>query len=209
MVYDVVSEIPATNKSINVGLLNNYMGTYPNHFPKTEFKLSYNTTSLLLRFDVSDNFIIANSRNHFDSVWEDSCVEFFFTPSENIENGYFNFEINCCGKLYAHFQKSKRNGVERIDLSDIGKMNIKSHFVGTITQEIATPTNWFIEFEIPFEVLKKYTEVIMPQKGAKWRANFYKCADSSSHPHWITWNKINFPQPNFHLPEFFGTLNFE
>ncbi len=40
------------------------------------------------------------------------------------------------------------------------------------------------------------------------RANFYKCADLSAHPHFLSWNKVDVPTPNFHLPEFFGTLYF-
>jgi len=42
-----------------------------------------------------------------------------------------------------------------------------------------------------------------------WRANFYKCADSTSHPHWLTWSPVDHPTPHFHLPAFFGTLEFE
>jgi hypothetical protein len=47
-----------------------------------------------------------------------------------------------------------------------------------------------------------------PAPGVRWRANFYKCAEHNSHPHWLMWAPIDFPKPNFHLPEFFGTLEF-
>ncbi|MBU0476029.1 MAG: carbohydrate-binding family 9-like protein [Bacteroidetes bacterium] len=209
MVYKVKEADSFSNNGCEIGELNNFMGDFPTHFPKAKFKLSYNEKSLLLRFDLQDNFVIANSENHFDNVWEDSCVELFFTPSTNNEDGYFNLEINCCGKVYFQHQKSKRNQVKRMDINDIDKLNVKSSFSGSIKEEIVKPTNWFIECEIPFDILAKYSRIELPSIGVEWRANLYKCADASSHPHWLTWNKIDFPEPNFHLPEFFGELHFE
>jgi hypothetical protein len=32
-------------------------------------------------------------------VWTDSCVEFFFTPGPDLDDGYFNIEANCGGTL--------------------------------------------------------------------------------------------------------------
>jgi len=61
---------------------------------------------------------------------------------------------------------------------------------------------------IYFEILEKYHDLTPPVAGTIWRSNFYKCADESSHPHWLTWAPINFPRPSFHIPEFFGTLEF-
>lgn len=209
MVYKVKDSQSLSNANFEIGELSNFMGDLPAHFPKTKFQLGYNQNAIILRFDVDDNFVIANSENHFDKVWQDSCVEIFFTPSNNIEDGYFNLEINCSGKVYFQHQKSKRNEVNRIDITDIDKLNIKTSFSGTIKEEIIKPINWFIECEIPFDILAKYSKVEFPIKGVEWRANFNKCADSSSHPHWLTWNKIDYPEPNFHLPEFFGILRFE
>ena len=39
-----------------------------------------------------------------------------------------------------------------------------------------------------------------------WKANFYKCGDETLHPHFGCWNPVVAEEPNFHLPEFFGTL---
>ena len=44
--------------------------------------------------------------------------------------------------------------------------------------------------------------------GQTWRANFYKCADASVFPHWLTWSRVGLPEPDFHQPAFFGTLEF-
>ena len=43
---------------------------------------------------------------------------------------------------------------------------------------------------------------------ASVRANFYKCADKSAHPHFLAWNRVDTPAPDFHRPDFFGELTF-
>ena len=39
--------------------------------------------------------------------------------------------------------------------------------------------------------------VISPSPRAVWRVNFYKCADDTSHPHWLTWSPVELPDPKF------------
>jgi hypothetical protein len=58
-------------------------------------------------------------------------------------------------------------------------------------------------------LLKKFCSVVPPAENVVWRANFYKCGDQTSHPHWLTWAEVDCPQPNFHLPRFFDRLAFE
>lgn len=66
---------------------------------------------------------------------------------------------------------------------------------------------WTLEFSVPFAVLEKYIGVLEPIKGQTWRANFYKCGNETSHPHWISWMPLS--ARNFHNPESFGNLVFE
>ena len=75
--------------------------------------------------------------------------------------------------------------------------------------EIKEKITWYIEYKIPFRVISKYFGNGDPKSKTIWKGNFYKCADETSHPHWLTWNKVDYPTPNFHLPQFFGTLIFE
>ena len=62
---------------------------------------------------------------------------------------------------------------------------------------------------IPFAIIEKYASLKKPGQGVKWKANFYKCGDKTSHPHWLTWSVVENPKPNFHLPQYFGTLQFD
>ena len=38
--------------------------------------------------------------------------------------------------------------------------------------------------------------------GLRARMNLYKCGDDLSHPHFLSWQPIEAPKPNFHLPAF-------
>lgn len=201
------------NKSQFAGIeaieLKNFMGDKPEHFPQVEAKLVYDNDFLYVIFKVKDRYIKAVNTEYDSSVFQDSCVEFFFTPSNNIGQGYFNAEINCCGTILLRHQKVI--GIETIVISetDAKKFEIFSTFKGKVEPEITKPMEWVVEYKIPYEILEKYATVDKPKPKVIWRANFYKCADRTSRPHWLTWNKIELPTPDFHRPEFFGTLEFK
>ncbi len=78
-----------------------------------------------------------------------------------------------------------------------------------LDQEISEPITWFLEFKLPLKLLKKYSSISQPEKGVKWKANFYKTSSRSTNPHYLTWSKVHNPKPQFHLPQYFGTLIFK
>jgi hypothetical protein len=62
--------------------------------------------------------------------------------------------------------------------------------------------DWTLTVEIPFSLLG-----IDPDNlPESIRANFYKCGDGTSVPHYVSWNPIEVENPDFHRPEFFGEL---
>ena len=56
-------------------------------------------------------------------------------------------------------------------------------------------------------MLARYSGPLGTLAGRAWRANFYKCGDQTSHPHWAAWSPVD--ELNFHLPRCFGTIAFE
>ena len=68
-------------------------------------------------------------------------------------------------------------------------------------------TSWSMIEVIPASAL--FNHKIEEWSGLNFRANFYKCGDNLPNPHFLSWNKIDFPRPNFHLLEFFGEVVFE
>lgn len=186
-----------------------YMGDKPEHFPKVQAKVAYSDRALFVVFRVKDQFVKAISTKHQDPVYKDSCVEFFFYPKSAHEKGYFNLEMNCSGRMLFHHQRARGESKVVVTPRDISTIAVSHSMPDLIEEEIMEPTTWTVSYRLPFEILSHYQELQVPDSGTIWRANFYKCADGTSHPHWLTWNKVIFDKPNFHLPQYFGRLIFE
>ena len=195
-------------RSISPESLRHYMGKRPDHFPQTAVKLAYTATAIHVTFRVVDRYVRAVAAQHQDRVWEDSCVEFFYTPGTDSSMGYFNLEMNCGGTMLFHYNPAPRTGSIAIPMLDCERV-AKSHSLPRIVDpEIQEPVTWTVGFSIPFALIERYCPVHLPGQNVRWRANFYKCADNTSHPHWLTWSPVDHPQPDFHRPESFGVLKF-
>ena len=80
-------------KDADVIEIANYLGQKPDHFPKSQAKILYDDDNLYVFFKVEDQYVRAVAEQTHGKVWEDSCVEFFFTPGTDISQGYINIEI--------------------------------------------------------------------------------------------------------------------
>ena len=189
--------------------LKNYMGDKPDHFPETQFKVRYDEKNIYVIFQVKDNYVKAIAKKTHGRVWEDSCVEFFFTPGSDVSKGYFNLETNCKGVMLLGYTKNSNGDRGAVAEKDCKKITIANSLKRDVQTEITEPVTWSIEYAIPFSMLDKYIKVDKPSKGVRWRANFYKCGDKTSHPHWLTWAPVINPVPKFHIPEYFGWLEFQ
>lgn len=189
--------------------LNHHMGPRPSHFPRTEANLFFDGKAVRVMFRVQDRYVRAVAGHDQDRVFEDSCVEFFFTPGTDVSKGYFNLEMNCGGAMLFHFQTGRGKNRIIIPEKECEKISRRSSLPPRVDPEIQEPVTWTVSYRLPLGLMEKYAEVTLPAPGVQWRANFYKCGDKTSHPHWLTWSPVNLPRPDFHRPEFFGTLEFE
>jgi hypothetical protein len=142
-------------------------------------------------------------------VWNDSCVELFFSPDMNAPLKYFNLEINCGGTPLMHYNNIPRKEYVVLEPVDIEKIEIAHSLTLPMLHEITDPITWTIEYKIPFALLEKYSAITRPAPGVVWKANFYKIAGMGSNPHYLTWSLVKNALPDFHLPEFFGTISFQ
>ncbi len=189
--------------------IKNHMGNKPEHFPFTQAKIAYDVHSIYVIFRVEDKYVKAVNNTNQEPVYQDSCVEFFFSPEDDTQAGYFNLEMNCGGTMLFHHQVKPRTDQTHIAKEDVEQVEVAHSLPQIIDPEIEEETIWTVEYSIPFSILSKYHDFPMPRAGTIWRANLYKCADKTSHPHWITWAPVNVPNPDFHRPEFFGILEFK
>jgi Carbohydrate-binding family 9 len=195
-------------RSVTPVTLEYYMGEEPAHQPKVQAKVAYDDGFLYLIWRVEDKYVLAKRTKHQQDVCRDSCVEFFFTPGGDPKEGsYFNLETSCAGvKLFGAQFASKD---EKFTDQDFASIVTANSLTGPIDSEIVKPTTWTLEYKIPLDLLEKFARIERPKPGVTWRANFYKCADDASHPHWLTWSPVTNTQPSFHLPKYFGILAFE
>ncbi len=189
--------------------LANFMGPRPEHFPHTQAKLLYDESTLYVFFRVKDQYVRAVAEQFHDPVCQDSCVEFFFTCGTDIATGYFNLETNCSGMLLFYHQIKKGKNARAVATEDCKQIKVVSSLPEKVDPEVTEPTLWTVKYALPIDILRKYASVDAPGPHVLWKANFYKCADKTSHPHWLTWNPVDRPSPNFHLPQYFGTIEFE
>ncbi len=170
--------------------------------PTVSFKIAYTQDSILLRYDVKEQHIKAEYRNTNDPVYNDSCVEFFLSFDGT---NYYNLEFNCMGTgliAYGDANKEERKKLAN-DVVEQVKTNSTIHSQGGI----GVDKHWSLLLDIPFTVFQE--NAITALNGMRCTGNFYKCGDGLPIPHYVSWNRIDHPAPNFHLPQFFGELRFE
>ena len=183
-------------------------GKIPEHRPRTLARLCWDEQFLHVIFQVHDRYVRAVAERYQDRVCTDSCVELFFTPGADLGQGYFNIEMNCGGTALFRHQLGRSTGRKEVSEED-GRLLEAAHTLPSrVDPELPGPVTWVVCYRVPFDVLARYAPVDRPRAGVEWRANLYKCGDATSHPHWLTWSPMDLPAPDFHRPEFFGTLRF-
>lgn len=180
------------------------------HHPPTECKLLYDRHNIYGIFRVRDKYVRCIHTGFQSPVYKDSCVEFFLQPKEAA--GYFNFEFNCGGAMLASYVTDPTRtagtvkGYAPFTAEDNLRIKRYSDMPSIIEPEISKDTVWHLGFCIPFGILEKYSGKTSPAGGDTWRANFYKCGNDTSHPHWGSWAPLS--TLNFHLPDDFGEIQF-
>ena len=189
--------------------IENRMGEEPRFRPITEAKMLYDAANVYVIFRVRDKFVKSTVTTYNGHVSGDSCVEFFFSPNSAEPGHYFNLEVNAGGTPLIFFITNPRKEFTKLPDSLIDQIEIAHSLPNVVNPEITEEVTWTIEYRIPLGILKPFTEVTIPSPGVTWRANFYKTGSDTSNPHYYTWSPVSYPEPNFHLPEYFGVLTFE
>jgi hypothetical protein len=196
-------------RSIKPLRINKYMGEIPSFKPEVKAKLTYDDENVYFIFQVKDRFVRCVTKDTNGNVWEDSCVEFFFAPDPQYPQRYFNLEINCGGTPLMHYNLTPRKEIIKLSIDDIQEIEIAHSLPQIVNPEIQEPITWIIEGRIPFSILRKYANITHPITCTEWRGNFYKIADQTSNPHYISWAPIESAKPDYHSPQFFGIIEFE
>lgn len=169
---------------------------YPER-PEAMALIARSSHSLFLKFDVTEQSVRGTYTDDGSPVYQDSCVEFFVRHPD--DRRYLNFEFNCLGTCDAARRQSRELAAP---FAPTEYQRIRRHAsLGRTPVAIDDKaTSWRLLIEIPFELMDLDGQAL----PSALRVNFYKCGDLTKRPHFLSWNPIELPTPNFHCPEYFG-----
>lgn len=173
--------------------------------PKVQFRIAHSNNQIWLKYYVKEKSILAAVTETNGPVAGDSCVEFFFDPQGN--GNYYNFEFSCIGTAHLAYGPARQKRVY-VEPAIIEKEILVNSSLGN--QPFIENTGehtWEMTIVIPASTLVHDEGIQL--KGLTTNANFYKCGDKSAEKHYLTWNPIKTERPDYHRPEFFGTVIFE
>lgn len=178
----------------------NWPEAFP-YCPKMEFGIAHTDDAFLIHYRVEEQSVRAVAQKDNDSVWEDACAEFFISPAA--DGLYYNIECNCAGTLLLGVGEGRNN--RQLAAPEITRQIDRWASLGRTPFETRNqPTQWELALRIPYSVFFRHN--ITSLDGKTLRGNFYKCGDNLPVPHFISWNPISTPTPDFHCPQFFGQV---
>jgi len=127
-------------------------------------------------------------------LWDRDVCEIFLAPDASNPARYFEFEAAPTG--------------EWIDLGIVVKPDGREtdwEFVsGFTTAAKLEGDRLLIAMRIPWS-----DAIPKPRPGDVWRVNLFRCVGPEAQERYLAWLPTRTPEPNFHVPEVFGTLRFQ
>lgn len=179
----------------------NWASDFP-YCPITSFCIAYSLDALYIKYKVRGTMLKAEYEIDQQPVYEDSCVSFFC--KKPADEYYYNFEFNCIGTCLAKKRKGRKEDIILFTPKQLSLIERYSSMERRAFKELEGMFNWALTVKIPFEIL----ELDSQNLPEKLLGNFYKCADGTGSPHYLSWTPIKTPKPDFHRPEFFGEIIF-
>ena len=172
---------------------------------ETQVKILYSDTGIYCLFRCGDTKITATLKEDFLDLYNEDVVEVFFWTDETVPI-YFEYELSPLNyelPILVPNVKGSFVGWRPWHYEGLRKTR-HGTFITKAKSNTDSVVSWTAEFFIPFSLLRPLSNV-PPQKGARWRANFYRLDYDRGQERW-SWQPI---RKNFHDFERFGTLLFE
>ena len=142
-------------------------------------------------------------------VCQDSAVELFLAFADSADNAsfaprlehclYLNIEINSAGCCYAKHGHS-RKGRTAFTAAEIAALKIKAE---------QKADSWSVSLVVPRAFIAALAGYDAFAVGQTFALNLYKISETKEHEHYVAFNPVEVPTPNFHLPEFFALTRVE
>jgi hypothetical protein len=127
-------------------------------------------------------------------LWDRDVCEIFVAPDAAHPERYFEFEAAPSG--------------EWVDLGLVvtptGRETDWDFNSGMEAAARIEPESVIVGIRIPWS-----DGIPKPAKGDVWRVNVFRCVGPEAPDRYLAWRPTRTPEPNYHVPEAFGTLRFE
>jgi hypothetical protein len=163
-----------------------------------EARIIWSEESLAVRFVYAQNeppIVSANPQLNKKTIrlWERDVCEIFIAPDSQAPQRYFEFEAAATGEwvdLAIEFTAAGR------------ETNFEFHS-GMTVAAAAGEQQTKIVINVPWSLA-----LPKPQRGDVWRVNLFRCVGLGNE-RYLAWQPTYAVEPNFHVPEVFGWLEFE
>ncbi|MEG1586013.1 MAG: carbohydrate-binding family 9-like protein [Bacteroidales bacterium] len=166
--------------------------------PLTSFSLARGANELYVRFFVHGNCLRAVNSTDQSSVNDDSCVGLVLkNPHSKV---MYDIAFNCIGTCAAYKKADQDNHL--IEASQLHGIRRYTDLARRPFCEMEGLFNWQLIVAIPFSLLDLQPNALPEILNG----NFYKRADATSLPHYLSWLPIKSKTPEFALPEYMGEM---
>lgn len=159
-------------------------------------QICYDERALYIHMEAKEEQIRAEHTGPLSMVCEDSCMEIFFCPEEQ-DDRYLNFEINPNGCTFIGISHCRADNVRLCPPNEEELFH---------KQVYRTADGWEVFYQIPVSFLRVFFPGYRLASGKKISANCYKCGDLTAQPHYLSWNPVRHPTPDFHRSCDFGRM---
>jgi hypothetical protein len=169
-----------------------WQGKHKDPQRETEARFSWSQKYLFVRFHCRyrDIYVYEGGPSRRDQLWLRDVAELFIRPGNEDPRHYREFEISPNGDWLD------------LDISPGKKTHLFSDLKSRVTID-ADRCLWTAELAIPLDCMAQAFD-----PGEIWRLNLFRIEGAEPNRFYSAWRPTHTPQPNFHVPEQFGALQF-
>lgn len=209
IVLDAVHPAPEWQSAEPISFCADWRGKNPDPALNTEVRLLWSPEMLYLRFVCRYREIFAfddcDAKGRRDHLWDRDVAEAFVQPPDAQIHSSRSVR-NPADRFYAFYKEleiAPNGSWIDLDISPAGGVDLRSGLSRSVYRDEIRKI-WTAELALPIQSLTTDFDPTIP-----WRANFYRIEGRFEPRAYLAWQPTMTAQPDFHVPESFGVLNFQ
>jgi hypothetical protein len=188
---------PAWAKASPVQIARKWNGADAPASRRAEARIIWSEESLVVRFVCrQEEPLVVSSAPQVEhktiGLWNRDVCEIFIAPDASAPERYFEFEAAPTGEWVDL----------AISFTPAGRQTDFEFQSGMSAAAIFPPNELRIAMRIPWSA-----SIPKPARGDAWRVNLFRCVGLGD-DRYLAWRPTYAPEPNFHVPQVFGSLYF-